>query len=55
MQHKDIQCGSPKILGKEIIGNTTTDLEFCFWKEDYVSDAAILDFSFERADREWVV
>ncbi len=55
MQTKDIQCGSPKVLGKKIIGNTTTDLEFCFWKDDYVSIKAMKDFSFETEDWQWVV
>jgi hypothetical protein len=55
MQIKDIQCGSPKVLGKAMIGNTTTDLEFCFWKDDYVSNSAMQDFSFEPEDWQWVV
>ena len=48
MQSKELQCGSPKILGKESVGDT--NMEFCFWKDDYVSNEAMRDFSFEASD-----
>jgi hypothetical protein len=52
---KEVQCGNPKILGKQIIASNTTDLEFCFWKNDFVSDEAMNGFSFEKEDWQWVV
>lgn len=53
MQSKELQCGSPKILGKKSVGDT--NIEFCFWKDDYVSNEAMRDFSFEASDWQWVV
>ena len=54
----DTQCGSPRILLGEdraidIVGST--DVEFCFWVGDYVSNEAMRDFSFEASDWRWVV
>ena len=56
VKSKDTQCGSPRIIRQEqVIDIGKTDLEFCFWKDDYVSDEAMRDFSFEASDWQWVV
>ena len=55
MEDKDIQCGNPKVSGKEIVGNTTEEIMFCFWENDYVSNEAMNSFNFEQADWQWVV
>ena len=42
VKSKDTQCGSPRIIRQEqVIDIGTTDLEFCFWKDDYVSNEAM--------------
>jgi hypothetical protein len=52
MNSKNITCGHPKILGKESL---STDMEFCFWDNDFVSNEAMKDFAFEASDWQWVV
>ena len=52
MNSKNITCGHPKILGKESL---STDMEFCFWDNDFVSTEAMKDFAFEASDWQWVV
>lgn len=52
MNSKNITCGHPKILGKESL---STDMEFCFWNNDFVSNEAMNDFAFEASDWQWVV
>ena len=46
---KEIACGYPRPHAKEEVSlsNDTTAKEFCFWRSDFVSDAALDNFSWE--------
>jgi hypothetical protein len=37
------------------VGPQPPQFEFCFWKDDYVSNEAMQDFSFEASDWQWVM
>ncbi len=37
------------------MGPQPPQFEFCFWKDDYVSNKAMQDFLFEASDWQWVM
>ena len=50
VMNRDISCGSPKLFGQDV----TSGLEYCFWKNDVVSDRSLDNFAFERQLVDWV-